>query len=923
QKKSVVTGAISSIKQSDLEDLPITRVEQSLQGRVSGITIAANSGQPGSSSTIRVRGVTTLNNNEPLWVVDGVIVDAGGIGYLNQSDIASVEILKDAASAAIYGSRAATGVILITTKKGQSGKLSVSYTGSAGVSGPARKLSLLNATEYATLRNEASVAGGGSIIFPNPESYGKGTDWQDVIFNDSAKRQNHEVSLSGGTEKSTFYASFGYLDQEGIVSSRISNYTRKNLRLNSTHKINDYITLGQTVGYSNEKVVGLGNTNSEFGGPLASAINLDPVTPTIETDPVLANQAPYTNDGIFRDANGNPYAISPYVGQEMSNPLAYEQTRLGNYDWADNFVGNAYVEIEPIKDLKIRSTLGAKLAYWGYNSFTPVSYLNPAFAVLTNNISKGNNKGFGWNIENTISYNKDINDHSFTILVGQGTYVDNITSGTTVTYNDIPSTSYRTAAFPSDHPSDKKSSSAYEGTEHRVISLFSRLNYDYKEKYLVTGIIRRDGSSRFGSNNKFGVFPSFSLGWVTSREDFWPENDLVTFFKIRGGYGVTGNDQIGDFRYLSTIGGGRNYTIGSSGSVTVGNSPNAPSNPDLKWEETSQTNIGFEANFLNGFTINFDWYNKTTTGILQDVQIPGYVGAPGNPVGNVADMENKGIDIELGYNKHYDDFGFSINANLSTLKNEVTFLGNGIEFLSGGATVQSSTYAITRTQVGQAINSFFGFRTNGIFQTQEEINSYTATNGDIIQPNAKPGDFRWVDINDDGVIDADDRDFLGSSLPKITFGFTLNLDYKNFDLMIFTQGAGGNKIYQGLRRLDIGSANYQTSALGRWTGEGTSNSFPRLTTNDTNRNFNNPSDFYLEDGDYLRLKTIQLGYSLPNDLISKIGLSRARIFITGENLFTFTKYSGYDPEIGGGIFGIDRGYYPQAKSGMLGVNVQF
>ncbi|MEZ4840488.1 MAG: TonB-dependent receptor [Flavobacteriaceae bacterium] len=923
QKKSVVTGAISSIKQSDLEDLPITRVEQSLQGRVSGITIAANSGQPGSSSTIRVRGVTTLNNNEPLWVVDGVIVDAGGIGYLNQSDIASVEILKDAASAAIYGSRAATGVILITTKKGQSGKLSVSYTGSAGVSGPARKLSLLNATEYATLRNEASVAGGGSIIFPNPESYGKGTDWQDVIFNDSAKRQNHEVSLSGGTEKSTFYASFGYLDQEGIVSSRISNYTRKNLRLNSTHKINDYITLGQTVGYSNEKVVGLGNTNSEFGGPLASAINLDPVTPTIETDPVLANQAPYTNDGIFRDANGNPYAISPYVGQEMSNPLAYEQTRLGNYDWADNFVGNAYVEIEPIKDLKIRSTLGAKLAYWGYNSFTPVSYLNPAFAVLTNNISKGNNKGFGWNIENTISYNKDINDHSFTILVGQGTYVDNITSGTTVTYNDIPSTSYRTAAFPSDHPSDKKSSSAYEGTEHRVISLFSRLNYDYKEKYLVTGIIRRDGSSRFGSNNKFGVFPSFSLGWVTSREDFWPENDLVTFFKIRGGYGVTGNDQIGDFRYLSTIGGGRNYTIGSSGSVTVGNSPNAPSNPDLKWEETSQTNIGFEANFLNGFTINFDWYNKTTTGILQDVQIPGYVGAPGNPVGNVADMENKGIDIELGYNKHYDDFGFSINANLSTLKNEVTFLGNGIEFLSGGATVQSSTYAITRTQVGQAINSFFGFRTNGIFQTQEEINSYTATNGDIIQPNAKPGDFRWVDINDDGVIDADDRDFLGNSLPKITFGFTLNLDYKNFDLMIFTQGAGGNKIYQGLRRLDIGSANYQTSALGRWTGEGTSNSFPRLTTNDTNRNFNNPSDFYLEDGDYLRLKTIQLGYSLPNDLISKIGLSRARIFITGENLFTFTKYSGYDPEIGGGIFGIDRGYYPQAKSGMLGVNVQF
>ncbi len=923
QKKSVVTGAISGVKQSDLEDLPITRVEQSLQGRVSGLTIAANSGQPGSSSTIRVRGITTFGNNEPLWVVDGVVVDAGGIGYLNQADIASMEVLKDAASQAIYGARAATGVILITTKKGKSGKLSVNYNGYTGVSTTARKLNLLNATEYATLMNEASVAGGNPIRFSNPESFGKGTDWQSQIFNDNAQRQSHELSLSGGNDKSTFYASFGLLDQEGIVMSDISRYNRKNIRLNSTHKINDYIKLGQTVGYSREKNIGIGNTNNEFGGPLASAINLDPLTPAVETDPILANQAPYTNNGIFRDINGNPYGISSQVGQEITNPLAYQQTRLGNYGWSENFVGNAYVEIELIEGLKARTTLGGKLAYWGDESFTPESYLNAAFVVTQNNISRNTNKGFGWNVENTISYSKKIKNHNFSVLLGQGVYVDNITSGESVTYFGIPADSYQDASFNFSVPVDQINASAYKGAEHKVTSLFSRLTYDYKEKYLLTGIIRRDGSSRFGSNNKYGIFPSFSAGWVPSKEGFWPENNVINQLKLRGGYGVTGNDAIGDFRYLSTIGDGRNYTIGNTGAVTIGNSPNAPSNPDLKWEETSQTNIGFDAKLFQNLRVSFDWYNKTTIGILRDVPIPGYVGSTGLPVGNVADMENKGIDIELGYNKNFNELNVSLNGNVSFLKNEVTFLGNGIDFLSGGATIQSSTFPITRTQVGQSYNSFYGFKTDGIFQNQEEINAYTNTSGGLIQPDAKPGDFKWQDIDGDGVITDDDRDFLGSSIPKLTFGFTINLDYKNFDLMVFAQGATGNKIFQGLRRLDIGNANYQTTALGRWTGEGTSNTFPRLTTNDTNKNFNNPSDFYLEDGDYLRFKTIQVGYSIPKQVTDKIGIEKIRIYLTGENLFTFTKYSGYDPEIGGGIFGIDRGYYPQAKTGLLGVNLQF
>jgi TonB-linked SusC/RagA family outer membrane protein len=923
QKKSVVTGAISSIKASDLEGLPITRVEQSLQGRVSGLTIAANSGQPGSSATIRVRGITTFGNNEPLWVVDGVVVDAGGIGYLNQSDIASIEVLKDAASQAIYGARAATGVILVTTKKGKSGKISVNYNGYTGISAPARKLDLLNATQYATLMNEASVAGGGDVKFSNPASFGVGSDWQSAIFNNSAKRVGHELSLSGGNEVSTFYLSFGLLDQEGIVATDISNYIRKNIRLNSTHKITKKITFGQTLGYSREKNVGLGNTNSEFGGPLSSAINLDPLTPIVENDPVLANQSPYTNSGVIRDANGNPYGISSFVGQEMSNPLAYIQTRLGNYGWSDNFVGNAYLEVEPIRGLKFRTTLGGKLAYWGSESFTPISYLNASNIVAKNNISRSTNTGFGWNIENIASYSKLINSHNFSILVGQGTYVDNITSGSGVTYYNIPVTSYKDASFNYSVPKDQIDSYAYTGSEHIVTSLFSRLNYDYKEKYLLTGIIRKDGSSRFGSNNKYGTFPSFSLGWVASKEDFWKENEVISQLKFRGGYGVTGNDAIGDFRYLATIGGGRNYTIGNSGSVTIGNSPNAPSNPDLKWEETSQTNIGFDATLFNDFNLAVDLYDKKTSGILQDITIPGYVGSTGNPVGNVADMQNKGIDLELGYRRKIGQVNMSVNANVSYLDNKVTYLGNGIDFLSGGQTIQSSTYPITRVQVGQPYNAFYGFKTAGIFQNQTEINEYTNAAGGLIQPNAVPGDFRWKDVNGDGKITSDDREFLGSPIPKYTFGFTINLDYKNFDLLVFAQGASGNKIFQGLRRLDIGNANFQTTALGRWTGEGTSSTFPRLTTNDTNKNFNNPSDFYLEDGDYLRFKTIQLGYTLPSDAINRSGLQKARVYVTGENLFTFTKYSGYDPEIGGGVMGIDRGFYPQARTLMLGVNLQF
>lgn len=925
QKKSVVTGAISSVKSKDLEKVAPGRVEQSLQGRVSGVTVAANSGQPGSSSTIRVRGVTTFGDggNNPLWVVDGVVVDAGGIGYLNQSDIESIEVLKDAASAAIYGTRAATGVIMVTTKKGSSGKLNVSYNGFFGSSAPARMLDLLNASQYGTLLNERSVAGGGNLIFSDLSKLGVGTDWQKTIFNTSAERFSHELSLSGGNDKSTFYFSFGVQNQEGIVATDISNFNQKNLRLNSTHKISKIFTFGETVGYTHQKQRGIGNTNSEFGGPLSSAINLDPVTKIVITDAAVANAAPYSVNPVLRDAAGNPYGISTIVGQEMTNPLAYIQTRLGQYGWSDNLVGNAYLQAQVTKKIVLKSSVGSKLAFWGDQGFNPVFYLSATNQLLKNNIYKNNSQVFNWNIENTATYTDKIGDHAFDVLLGQACYADNHGGSAGTTLYNLPVTSYLDASYNFSIPdAANRIGYASEFTEHKLTSLFARANYNYKEKYLFTGIYRRDGSSRFGSNNKYGVFPSFSLGWVVSKEDFWKQNEIVNSLKVRGGYGIVGNDAIRDFGYLATVGGGYNYSVGNSGNITTGYAPSSLDNPDLRWEETSQANIGFEARLYKALTLTVDVYSKKTSGILRPVTIPGYVGVSSSPVGNIADMKNNGVEVELGYNRKFGELNFSANGNIAYLKNEVTYVASDANYITGDASFQSMG-AVTRTQEGYAYNSFYGYKTDGIFQNTAEIAAYTSASGAVVQPGARPGDFKWMDTNEDGKITDLDKTFLGSSIPKFTYGLTLNFDYKGFDLMVFATGAAGNKIFQGLRRLDIGNANWQTVAMSRWTGEGTSDTYPRLTSNDSNGNFGNMSDFYLEKGDYLRLKVVQLGYTLPVSLTNKIDAGKVRFYVSSENLLTLTKYTGYDPEIGGSVFGIDKGVYPQARSLMLGVQLQF
>ncbi len=924
QKKSVVTGAISSVKASDLENQQITRVEQALQGRTSGVTVASNSGAPGAESTVRVRGITTLNNNSPLYVVDGVVVN-GGIDYLNQSDIESIEVLKDAASAAIYGTRGAAGVILVTTKKGKEGSIRVNYNGYIGTQAPSRKLDLLNATEYATLRNEASVAGGGGIVYPDPQSLGEGTDWQEHVFNNDARIQNHDVAVSGGNNISTFYASYGYLNQEGIVATEISNFERHNVRLNSTHKVTKWLTLGQTLGYSHVKSMGGFNPNTEFGGPLNSAINLDPTTPVLITDPAILDDpnSIYNRQPVIRNGQGFPYGISTTVQQEMTNPLAYIQTQLGNYGWSDNIVGNAFAEIEPLKGLKFRSTLGGKLAYWGGESFRPIFYLNASTTSQQTNRSRDRHRVIDYNIENILSYSREFGSHNFSVLLGQGAYRDAMTSGLNVSYNAIPANNFDDASFNLPVPTTSITAGAYDGVAHTISSLFGRVTYDFNERYLFTGIIRRDGSSRFGENYQYGYFPSVSVGWVTSSESFWPENKIVDYLKIRGSYGVVGNDASPNFAFVPTIGSGRNYTFGYEG-YTIGYSPNAPANPDLRWEETAQTNIGFESTFLSSFNFTFDWFNKKTSGILRPLELPGYVGSTGNPTANIADMQNRGIELELGYNKQFGDFNFGISGNASYIKNELLSLESGKEFTEDNtASIQTFNGRLNRHIVGQPFGTFYGYKTNGIFQNEEEVAGYKNSEGKVIQPNAVPGDFRWTDLNGDGEITPEDRMVLGKPLPDWTFGVTLNASWKNFDMLVFGQGVTGNKIFQGLRRLEITNANWQSKALGRWTGEGSTNEYPRLSTNDPNGNFSNPSDFYLEDGDYFRIKTFQIGYTLPATLTEKVAIQKARFYVSSNNLLTFTKYTGFDPEIGGSIMGIDRAFYPQARSFMVGVNVGF
>ena len=952
QKKSVVTASIAKVSAEDLDGKTRLRAEDALRGMAAGVNVTSASGQPGSKSMIRIRGIGTINNSNPLYIVDGMPTDQDGMESVNPSDIESIEVLKDAASGAIYGARAANGVILVTTKKGKQGKAQINYNFSQGWQSAWKKRDVTGATDYAILQNERAIQTGAAPLYADPYNLidangnaikGFGTDWQDLLFNDNAPITQHDVSISGATEKVNYYLSLGYFDQEGIVGGNYgqSNYDRLTIRSNNQINLFDdskernflnKLDLGANLSYMRVHNTGI-DTNSTWGSPLGSALYLAPLLPvTLDKDGIGGDMMDrYSAYDLYRDANGNPYTIPNFVGSynEQNNPMAMMQ---GNptKNWSHKFMPKFSFDLQLWDNLKYHFTYSAELSFWGYDAATLQKY----YLSGNNNADhtsatsyKGNNST--WQIENTLTYDKQFGKHTIGVVLGQSAlkFKGDELGGShwNLVNTEKPSINYTTGGdleISTDADGKMTGATSHVGvwggpyTEHRLSSLFGRLSYNYDEKYMVQATLRRDGSSRFGANNKYGTFPSASVGWNIMNEDFMTgTRDWLSNLKFRASWGKNGNDNIGDFAYttLTSIGASSNYYWGRTAALGYGSKANRLANEDLKWEESEQTDLGLDFGFWNNqLTFSVDYYIKKTNGMIIEMPIPSYVGEA-RPLANVGDMENSGWEFELGYKWNIADAHFAIKGNASYLKNKLKNLGNDTGFLNYG--INQFSDGGTRAENGQPFPFFYGYKTDGIIQNQAEADAYNAKYG----TNKQPGDFRFVDTDHNNIINSDDRTNIGNGVPDWTFGLNLDAEWKGFDLSVFFQGVSGADVFDATYRQDVSSGNYPTWVLQRWTGEGTSNTVPVLGRSENWV----CSDMYIQDASYLRLKNITLGYTLPRQLTQKINVSRFRVFARAENLFTWTKYWGFDPEIGSGVtsLGVDYGVYPQARTYTIGFNI--
>ncbi len=915
QQKLVVTGAIASVGSEEITSTPILRIEQAMQGRTAGVQVTNLSGQPGEGPTVRIRGAGTTGNAEPLYIVDGMAV--GGIDYLNPGDIESIDVLKDAASAAIYGARAANGVVLITTKSGEKGVMNVSYSAYQGIQNAARTIDMLDAEQYRMLMNEGARNAGLTEPFDLDEIPRHNTNWQDALFETNAPITNHEISVNGGTDRSTYASSLSYFTQQGIIGGESSQYDRITARLNTNHEVNDFFNFGNNLAYSHIITRGIAS-NASFNAAYGSALNIDPLTPIFEEDENILSQAPYGTEPVVTDDEGNYYGISNYVGAEIVNPLALLETQTGETR-VDKIVGNVYGELELMESFKFKSSLGIDLAFVMNDSFQPLFYLNGAqLNTEKTTVSKSIDRYYTWQWENTLLYERQIDDHNFSALVGM--------TASRFNYEDLFGFN---AQVPTDDPDNVYLNmatdtvwTAFGGANHSaLLSQFGRILYDYKSTYAINATIRRDGSSKFGAHNRYGIFPSVGVSWVISYEDFFPELGPVDIVKLRGSWGINGNQEIGDFQFLSTIDTSRGYIFG--GGRAFGASPSFIENPDIRWEESEQMNVGLDFGaFDNRLTGTFDYYIKTTGGLLEVIPIPAHVGND-PPFDNVGSVENRGVEMSLDWRHYTSNIRYSVGVNAAYNQNKMTKIGNEEGVLPGATWAVAGL--VTRAEIGLPIAYFWGYKTDGIFQNMNEVYQHVNRDGQLLQPNARPGDVRFVDVNGDGVINADDRTMIGNPTPDWTLGMNASFEYKQFDLGIFLIGSVGNDVFNGMQRPDLRFTNRTTDILDRWTGEGTSNTIPRYTWIDVNNN-HRISDLYIEDGSFLRVKNLQIGYTLPRHLLNRIHANTWRIYISAENLFTITNYTGADPEIGAmGSFniGIDRGVYPQARTFRLGTSISF
>ena len=894
-RKSDLTGSVSSVKTEDLVKITSLNPEQGLQGKVTGVQVISTSGAPGAGAAVRVRGVGTFNNSSPIFVVDGVILD--DISFLNSSDIASMEVLKDASATAIYGSRGANGVIIITTKTGTMGqeKASFNVNSEFGIQHLAKKIDLLSGREFAIISNEIIAGSYNNVdLVPN-------TDWQELVFG-IAPIQNHQLSVTGATKLTQYYVGIGAFLQDGIIDK--SNYTRITLKLNNTYNLTPFLKLGNNV------------TIAPY-----TQQNAPNVTYAVyRAQPVLE---PYYPDGSFA------------VVYNVGNPLA-QLAYSNDFRKGIRGVGNIFAEADFLNAFTLRTSFGVDASYNKSTSFTPAyTVYNPDGTAsqqqnILSDLYKGSSDNFNWLWENTLSFRKTFNDiHSLDLVAGY-TMQESTSEFTGISGENVLrdgsdfwyiSPSYIYDPANNVNTIQSISNGVDAGLYYSMISYLFRANYSLDNKYIATVTFRRDGSSKFTKENRFSNFPSFALGWNIGNEQFMRSVKAVSRLKIRASWGIIGNEKISYFDRYARV---------QSSIIAVLGNPDAPipaatygksGNPDLKWESTTQTDIGAEVGFFaNKLTGEFDYYHRVTNDILVELSTPGHLGnGQGQKVRyNAASVLNRGFEFHLNWREKRGDFTYSLGVLGSTIHNEVLEIGgaSGVDSTLIGGYLGDGR-PVTLSRVGLPIGAFYGYKTDGIFQDEGELAAYPHS------AQAGPGDLRFVDVTNDGVIDGRDRTYIGSPIPKLIFGFNSSIEFKGIDFALDFQGQTGNKIFNGKEVVRPDPYNFEKHVFDRWTGPGTSNIEPRPSFGGYNFT---PSDRFIQDGSFIRLRSVTLGYTLPATLSQKAWMQQLRVYVKGSNLFTLTRFTGYTPEIGSYDVlsnGIDYGAYPITSVYSVGVNLQF
>jgi len=942
QQKKLLTGATIQVKGDDLSKLNTTSALGALQSQSPGVSITQNSGQPGRGYKVNIRGIGTIGDSEPLYVIDGVA--GGDINALNPNDIESIDILKDAASAAIYGARAANGVILVTTKQGKEGRVIVSYDGFYGAQYIAKMPDMVNAQEYMQLYNLARKNSGleevdfsaklpAKLYQAIQNGSWKGTNWVEEMYNKGAMTQNHSVNVAGGTADHKFSMGLSYTGQDGIlgwnkIEPMNAQYRRYTFRMNSDNVVMkrndlDILKVGETINFSFGQNSGIAEGDI-YDSSLHDTIGANPLLPVYATDAEGNITGFY--DEATRDAEGWTFF------NDAKHPIGVDYYNRGrNLEKFYSLHASVYAELQPIKNLKFKSQFGYRLSASSDRSYKMIYHLNTSQYNDNDVVSQSMKLGHRITWENTASYHFDINsNHVFDVVLGQS--IEKWGMGEKISasaWNSIFPNDFERAYLSNTKPVllSQISASGSPSSAGALASFFGRVNYSIKDTYLFSATVRADGSSNFARGHRWGVFPSFSAGWIVSNEPFMEgAQNWLSFLKLRASWGQNGNASISNFQYLSTIklSSSAGYYFGNKGSMSTGAIPGVLANPDVSWETSEQTNLGFDARFFNSsLGVTFDAYIKNTKNWLVDAPIAAVYGFSA-PYVNGGDVRNSGLELSIDYGKHTGEFTYGIKLNGSYNKNLVTRIANDEGIIHGEDDVLSQgTSEMYRAQVGYPIGYFYGYKTAGVFQSQSQIDSYKGAKYD----DAKPGDLIWVDTNGDGEITDDDRTMIGDPHPDFTAGLNLWMAWKGFDLNITGYGAFGQQIARSYRSFfDRPTDSYTRDLLNCWSGEGTSNRLPLWTTC-SDRNWSNISDIYIENGDFFKISNVTLGYDFSR-LIKGSWISKARLYVSAQNLLTITGYSGMDPEIGYGfdedwVSGIDLGYYPSARTFLVGVNIQF